>query len=183
MPENPYGDISLEEIIRTGTLDGVKEPETLEELEVFNNMIRYYDYTEAMAALHATVDSWQNDMTVDSMGEHLREVSERAKNDYLLDRLVEQGISAEDLEDETKYTPEQREALIASIMEDYIPDEKLRQVEAVKEMFDLDKIEAMLEEKVSQIGKLIDDQFDRILSGFDKAVEKIQSLPEDTDME
>jgi hypothetical protein len=34
-------------------------------------------------------------------------------------------------------------------MEDYIPDEKLRQVEAVKEMFDLDHIEAMLEEKVS----------------------------------
>jgi hypothetical protein len=24
MPENPFGDISLEEIIRTGTLDGVK---------------------------------------------------------------------------------------------------------------------------------------------------------------
>ena len=68
-------------------------------------------------------------------------------------------------------------------MEDYIPDEKLKQVEAVKEMFDLDHIEAMLEEKVSQIGKLIDDQFDRILSGFDKAVDKIQSLPEDTDME
>ena len=68
MPENPYGDISLEEIIRTGTLDGVKEPETLEELEVFNDMIRYYDYTQAMAALHATVDTWQNDMTVDSMG-------------------------------------------------------------------------------------------------------------------
>ena len=58
-------------------------------------------------------------------------------------------------------------------MEDYVPEDKLRQVEAVKEMFDLDRIEAMLEEKVSQIGKLIDDQFDRILSGFDKAVEKI----------
>ena len=68
-------------------------------------------------------------------------------------------------------------------MEDYVPEDKLRQVEAVNEMFDLDRIEAMLEEKVSQIGKLIDDQFDRILSGFDKAVEKIQSLPEDTDMD
>ena len=68
-------------------------------------------------------------------------------------------------------------------MEGYVPDEKLRQIDAVKEAFDLDRIEAMLEEKVSQIGKLIDDQFDRILSGFDKAVEKIQSLPEDTDMD
>ena len=113
MPENPYGDISLEEIIRTGTLDGVKEPETLEELEVYNSMLRYHDYKEAMAALHATVDSWQNDLTVGSMGEHLKEVSEKAKNDYLLDRLVEQGISAEDLDDEAKYSPEEREALIA----------------------------------------------------------------------
>ena len=76
-------------------------------------MLRYHDYTEAMAALHRTVDSWQNDMSVESMGEHLKEMSERAKNDYLLDRLAEQGISAEDLEDETKYSLEEREALIA----------------------------------------------------------------------
>ena len=31
MPENPYGNISLDEMIRTGTLDGVNPPATPEE--------------------------------------------------------------------------------------------------------------------------------------------------------
>lgn len=31
MPENPYGNISLEDIVRTGTLDGVNPPKTKEE--------------------------------------------------------------------------------------------------------------------------------------------------------
>ena len=31
MPENPYGSITLEEMMRTGTLDGVNPPATPEE--------------------------------------------------------------------------------------------------------------------------------------------------------
>ena len=60
MPENPYGDISLEEIIRTGTLDGVNEPSTEEQIKLYYEMVRYHDYKEAIAALHATRDV--NDM-------------------------------------------------------------------------------------------------------------------------
>ena len=65
----------------------------------------------------------------------------------------------------------------------YVPDETARHVEAIKKSVDIDAIEAILQAKVDEISAAIDKQFDMILSGFDDAVEKIQALPEDTDME
>ena len=50
-------------------------------------------------------------------------------------------------------------------------------------MFDIETIEATLQAKVDEIGAIIDKQSDAILAGFDTAVEKIKSLPEDTDMD
>ena len=47
MPQNPYGSITLEEIVRTGTLDGVNAPETPEEIEVFEKMKGFFEYQEA----------------------------------------------------------------------------------------------------------------------------------------
>ena len=65
----------------------------------------------------------------------------------------------------------------------YVPDDKAKHVEAIKKSVDLDAIEALLQAKVDEISATIDRQFDKILSGFDDAVEKIQALPEDTDMD
>ena len=44
MPQNPYGSITLEEIVRTGTLDGVNAPESPEEIEVFEKMKGFFEY-------------------------------------------------------------------------------------------------------------------------------------------
>ena len=68
-------------------------------------------------------------------------------------------------------------------MGNYVPDDKAKHVEAIKKSIDIDAIEAILQAKVDEISATIDLQFDKILSGFDDAVEKIQALPEDTDMD
>ena len=68
-------------------------------------------------------------------------------------------------------------------MGSYVPDDKAKHVEAIKKSIDIDAIEAILQAKVDEISATIDLQFDKILSGFDDAVEKIQALPEDTDMD
>ena len=68
MPDNPYGDIPLDEIIRTGTLDGVNKPSTPEEQKVFEEMERYYDYTEAIARLNASYKSLEDDQKSSTYG-------------------------------------------------------------------------------------------------------------------
>ena len=47
MPENPYGNIDLETIVRTGTLDGVNKPSTPEEEEVLQALMNFHAYSEA----------------------------------------------------------------------------------------------------------------------------------------
>ena len=68
MPDNPYGDIPLDEIIKTGTLDGVNKPSTPEEQKVFEEMERYYDYTEAIARLNASYKNLEDDQKASTYG-------------------------------------------------------------------------------------------------------------------
>ena len=118
MPENPFGDISLEEIIRTGTLDGVNEPSTEEQIKLYYEMVRYHDYKEAIAALHATSDA--NEMLEKRS---MEKASEKLKNDFLISELAQMGLTLEDIDDEAKYTPEKREELVAEILERYVVDD------------------------------------------------------------
>ena len=56
---------------------------------------------------------------------------------------MEKGI-LDELYDATKFTDEEREALVAEIMGGYVPDDKAKHVEAIKKSVDLDAIEALL---------------------------------------
>ena len=63
-------------------------------------MVRYHDYREAIAALHATTST--HGLLQETS---LEKASEKLRNDFLIAELAKQGLTLDDLDDEAKYTP------------------------------------------------------------------------------
>ena len=74
MPQNPYGSITLEEIVATGTLDGVNPPSTPEEIEVFEKMKGFFEYQEASKQIDDSFADLMADLNMDDLTLKMKEL-------------------------------------------------------------------------------------------------------------
>ena len=74
MPPNPYGDISLEEIVRTGTLDGVRKPETPEEKEALEALMNFHAYTEASKEIDMSFDGLMDQLQMSDLNQMMADM-------------------------------------------------------------------------------------------------------------
>ena len=107
MPENPYGNISLEDVVRTGTLDGVNPPKTPEEQEVLDALINFHTYTQASAEIDASFDSLMDDLKMDDLSKMMEDFREEMEAELMASEMAKMGLSPEDLAD--KITDKQKE--------------------------------------------------------------------------
>ena len=88
MPENPYGNLSLDDIVRTGTLDGVNKPKTPEEQEVLDAIINFHTYTEATKDIDASFDSLMNDLKMDDLGAMMESFREEMEAELMASEMA-----------------------------------------------------------------------------------------------
>ena len=83
MPENPYGKLSIEDIVRTGTLDGVNPPSTPEEQDVLNAMINFHTYSEATKAIDTSFDSLMEQLQMGDLSEMMDKMKEDMEAEFM----------------------------------------------------------------------------------------------------
>ena len=98
MPENPYGNISLEDVVRTGTLDGVNPPKTPEEQEVLDALINFHTYTQASAEIDASFDSLMDDLKMDDLSKMMEDFREEMEAELMASEMAKMGLSLDDLD-------------------------------------------------------------------------------------
>ena len=97
MPQNPYGSITLEEIVRTGTLDGVNAPETPEEIEVFEKMKGFFEYQEASKQIDDSFADLMADLNMDDLTLKMKELQGQMEGEFLANEMAKLDITLEEM--------------------------------------------------------------------------------------
>ena len=108
MPENPFGSITLEEIISTGTLDGVNKPETPEEIEVFEKIKAFHEYSEATKEIDASFAGLMDDLNMDDLNALMKEMQAEMEGEFLASEMAKMDMSLDDI---SQFTPEQKKSI------------------------------------------------------------------------
>ena len=96
-PQNPYGDLTLEDIIRTGTLDGVNPPSTPEEIEVFEKMKGFFEYQEATKQIDDSFADLMADLNMDDLTVKMKELQGQMEGEFLASEMAKLDISLEEM--------------------------------------------------------------------------------------
>ena len=97
MPQNPYGDLTLEDIVRTGTLDGVNAPSTPEEIEVFEKMKGFFEYQEASKQIDDSFADLMADLNMDDLTLKMKELQGQMEGEFLANEMAKLDISLEEM--------------------------------------------------------------------------------------
>ena len=97
MPQNPYGDLTLEDIVRTGTLDGVNPPSTPEEIEVFEKMKGFFEYQEASKQIDDSFADLMADLNMDDLTLKMKELQGQMEGEFLANEMAKLDISLEEM--------------------------------------------------------------------------------------
>ena len=97
MPPNPYGDISLEDIVRTGTLDGVNKPSTPEEQEALDAIINFHKYTEASKDIDLSFDGLMSELKMDDLNDLMAKMQEDMEAEFMVNQLAQLNLNVEDM--------------------------------------------------------------------------------------
>ena len=141
MPPNPYGDITLEEIVRTGTLDGVRKPETPEEKEALEALMNFHAYTEASKEIDTSFDGLMEQLQMNDLNQMMADMQEELEAEFMVNELAKLNLKIEDLQSGSAIEQAEREAILNKIQEDYAEKEKKLRRDT---MFDIDEIERKL---------------------------------------
>ena len=108
MPDNPYGSITLDEIVKTGTLDGVNKPETPEEIEVFEKMKAFHEYSEATKEIDASFAGLMDDLNMDDLNALMKEMQGQLEGEFLASEMAKLDMSLDDI---SQFTDEQKKSI------------------------------------------------------------------------
>ena len=97
MPQNPYGDLTLEDIVKTGTLDGVNPPSTPEEIEVFEKMKGFFEYQEASKQIDDSFADLMADLNMDDLTVKMKELQGQMEGEFLASEMAKLDISLEEM--------------------------------------------------------------------------------------
>ena len=106
MPENPYGKITLDDIIRTGTLDGVNPPKNKEEQEVLDAFINFHTYTEASKSIDDSFENLIESLKMDDLNDMMKKVQEEMEAEFMVNEMAKLDLNPADI---SSLTEKQRE--------------------------------------------------------------------------
>ena len=96
-PANPFGNISLEEIVRTGTLDGVRKPETKEEQEALDALMAFHHYTEASKDIDTSFDGLMEQLQMDDLNVMMADLQDELEAEFMVNELAKLNLSVDEM--------------------------------------------------------------------------------------
>ena len=97
MPENPYGNIDLETIVRTGTLDGVNKPSTPEEEEVLQALMNFHAYSEASQQIDLSFENLMGELKMDDLQDMMKTIQEEMEAEFMVSQMAQMDLKMGDL--------------------------------------------------------------------------------------
>ena len=171
-PENPYSDLDLDTIIRTGTLDGVNPPSTPEEQEVLEALKNFATYSEASKSIDDSFDGLMEQLKMDDLNDMMKTMQEDMEAEFMVSELAKLDLKPDEV---PMLTDKQRENIKAAMErldamgQDLLDDAYFSQ-EAQK---------ARMDAALENITQSMDDRLSKIMAGFDEKLEELKGLGAD----